>query len=135
MYYNIPIETELTIRKYLREPHFSYIEESIFNRKQVSTILLSKKQDEILLIDSYGFNFDSVFAGLTEKHIEYIAINGPKNYKENLLKILQDQEMMKGVFEIAKAMDEDLGENVTQNQDRIKNVIQYIKDNLIVFEF
>jgi len=135
MPYSIPIEIELTVRKYLREPHFSYIEESIFNRKKVSNILLSKKQDEILLIDSYGFVFDSIFAGLTEKNIEYIAKNAPRDYKESLLKILHDQEMMGGVFEIVKAMDEDLGESVTKNQERIKNVIQYIKDNRVVFEF
>jgi hypothetical protein len=43
--------------------------------------------------------------------------------------------MVNGVFEIAKAMDEDLGRGATQNQDRVRNVIQYIKDNRIAFEF
>jgi len=41
----------------------------------------------------------------------------------------------KKFFEIAKSMDEDLGKNTTQNQDRIKNLIQYIKDNRGAFEF
>jgi len=43
--------------------------------------------------------------------------------------------MMKGVFEIVKAMDEDLGRGSTSNQDRIKKVIQYIKDNRVTFKF
>jgi hypothetical protein len=32
-------------------------------------------------------------------------------------------------------MDEDLGEKITKNQERVRNVIQYIKDNRMVFEF
>jgi hypothetical protein len=131
----IKFEEELNIRRNMKEPHLSYIEDSIVNRRRVSVLVLSKKENEILLIDSYGFMFDSVFAGLTEKHIEYIAKNGPRDYKTNILKLLRDQEMMKGVFEIAKAMDEDLGEKITKNQERVRNVIQYIKDNRMVFEF
>jgi hypothetical protein len=132
---NIEFEKELIIRKNLKEPHFSYLEDSVLNRKRVSGLVMSKNNDEILLVDSYGFNFDSIFVGLTEKHIEHITKNAPKDYRENILKLLGDQEMMKGVFEIAKAMDGDLGRGSTQNQDRARNVIQYIKDNRIAFEF
>lgn len=126
---------EMNIREILQEPHLSYIENTIQERKKAAYTVLNSKSDEIILIASSGFLIDSVFAGLTEKHIEYITITGPQKYKTNLLKILQDSEMMKGVFEITKAMDEDLGENTNQNQIRIKNVIQYIKDNRIAFEF
>lgn len=126
---------ELNITDNIREPHLSYVIETIIDRKKVSLSVLRRTAEEILLIDSSGFLIDSVFAGLTEKNLEYISINGPQKYKVSLLKILQDRKMMKGVFEIAKALDEDLGENITQNQDRIKNVIQYIKDNKVAFEF
>jgi len=132
---NIELEQELSIRNNLKEPHFSYLEDSISNRERVANLIISKNGNEILLIDSYGFLFDSVFAGITEKQIEYIAKNAPRDYKENILKILQDQEMMKGVFEIAKSMDDDLGRGSTRNQERVKNIIQYIKDNRIAFGF
>lgn len=132
---NLSIIEELNIEEMLRTPHLSYIIGTIQERRSASYSVLQRNKNNILLIDGSGFLIDSVFAGLTEKHIEYIALNGPQKYKENLLKILQDQEMMKGVFEIVKDMDTNLGGNVAQNQERIKNVIQYIKDNRIAFEF
>ncbi len=131
----LTLPEEFNIKGTIQEPHFSYIESTILNRMRVSSSILNRNEQDVLLIDNSGFLIDSVFTGLTEKHIEYIAKNGPQKYKESLLKILQDTEMMKGVSEIAKAMDEDLGRNTTQNQDRVKNVIQYIKDNRTAFEF
>lgn len=132
---NIELDKELYLRGILAEPHLSYVSETLLERKKVVYLVLQRNETDILLIDSSGFLIDSVFAGLTEKHIEYIAKNAPNNYKENLLKILKDTEMMKGVFEIAVDMDTDIGKNITQNQDRVKNIIQYIRDNKIVFEF
>jgi len=124
---------EMNILERLKEPHLSYVIETPQEKKMVSRDILKRKENEIVLITNSGFLIDSVFAGLTEKHIEYIAKNAPKNYKENLLKILKDTEMMKGVFEIIKAMDED--NNNIGNQNRIQHIIQYIKDNHVVFEF
>jgi len=42
---------------------------------------------------------------------------------------------MKRIIEVAKAMDEDTDNKETSNQRRIQNVIQYIKDNQMVFQF
>lgn len=126
---------ELNIIENLKEPHLSYIIGTMVERKKVAYLVLGKDEKDILLIDSSGFLIDSVFAGLSEKNIEYITKKGPQKYKEALIKILKDQEMMRGAFEIVKAMDDDLGSGVTQNQTRIKNVIQYIKDNRVAFEF
>lgn len=129
------IEKEIEIIDHISHPHlFSFGDEK--SKKNISQqIFKNYEEKEILIIDPYGFLIGSVFAGLTEKHIEYIAKNAPKDYKDNILKLLQDQEALKGVFEIAKAMDDDLGRGSTQNQDRARNVIQYIKDNRIAFEF
>ncbi len=132
---DIKFERELLIENDLREPHFSYLDDGILDRERVSSLISFKSDEEILLVDSYGFNFDSIFAGLSKSHIEHIAKNAPKDYRDNILKLLRDQEMINGVFEIAKAMDEDLGKGATQNQDRVRNVIQYIKDNRVAFEF
>ncbi|OGI29622.1 MAG: hypothetical protein A2288_01980 [Candidatus Moranbacteria bacterium RIFOXYA12_FULL_44_15] len=130
---NLSIIEELEIEEDIKTPHLSYITETLSERMRVSFSILKKNETEIVLIASSGFLIDSVFAGLTEKHIEYIAKNAPSDYKKNIMIILKDEEMMRGVFEIAKAMDED--KNTNQNQERIGNVIRYIKDNQIAFEF
>lgn len=126
---------EFDIFEKLQFPHFMFSGKDIQSQRRMAFEIFSRKEEEILLVTSYGFEYAGVLAGLTEKHIEYIAKKGPKDYKENLLKTLKDQETMKGVFEIAKAMDEDLGRGSVKNQERVKNVIQYVKDNKIAFEF
>ncbi len=130
----LSFEEDLKIRKFIREPHLSYIDSTIGNRKNVAYLVLQKKEDEILLIDKSGFIIDSVFAGLTEKHIEYIAKNAPRDYKKNILSALADKKMMDGVLEIVRSMDDDV-QGMTKNQERINNVIRYIKDNIIAFQF
>lgn len=55
--------------------------------------------------------------------------------KKTILKGLKQKETVAGIIEISKALDVDLKNNSTQNQDRIKNVIQYIKDNQLAFQF
>lgn len=131
----IDILEEIEIEKNIREPFGDYINPSLPVKKKVSYSIILREENMLLLLDKYGFAIDFIFAGLTETHIEYIAEKAPKGHKDNILKLLQDQEMMNGVFEIAKAMDDDLGDNSTKNQERVKNVIQYIKDNRIAFEF
>lgn len=132
---NINYADETLVIKSLQKPYFLYTSNRLTDRATVAKLVFLKKENEMLLVDPFGFLIDSVFAGLTEKHIGYIAKNGPKEYKENLLEILSDQGAMKGVFEIAKAMDEDMNGDTNQNQERVKNVIQYIKDNKTAFEF
>ncbi len=132
---NLSLIKDIEIEESIKEPYLAYFSETIIDRKKVAYSLLNRKKEDILLIASPGFLIDSVFAGLTEEHIEYIALNGPRGYKENLIKILQDEKMMEGVFEIVKSIDEDLGQNIKKNQDRIKNILQYIKDNIVVFKF
>ena len=129
------LQTEIEVIDHLQHPHLFFIGKPEIKKNVSSEILSDYKDKEILIIDPYGFSTDSVFSGLTEKHIEYIAKNAPQDYKINILKILKDQETMQSVFEIVKSMDTDLGNNSTQNQERIKNVIQYINDNQIAFEF
>jgi len=132
---DLTMSEQLNIEENFKTPHLSYILETIQERKRVAYLILQKLIEEVLLIDSSGFLIDSVFAGLSEKHIEYIAKHGLQKQKENVLKILQDAEMMKGVWEIVKDMDDDLGGGATTNQQRVKKVMQYISDNRIAFQF
>jgi hypothetical protein len=131
----LSIIEEMEIEQNIREPFGDYISPSLAVKRKIAYSILTRNESTVLLLDRYGFTIDYIFAGLTEKHIECFAKNAPKVYKDNILKTLRDQEMVKGVFEIAKAMDDDLGENITKNQERVRNVIQYIKDNRMVFEF
>ena len=126
---------EFDILTGIQSPYIIFYPITAVSKKKVSQMVLLKKTDEILLINDNGFLIDSVFAGLSEEHIEYIAKNAPQPYKENVLKILRDKEMMKGVFEIVEDMDDDLGRDVKKNQERIQSVIQYFKDNKVAFEF
>lgn len=134
MAYNSTVE-EFDILGRLQTPHLIFYPLNFSSKIKTAAIVLMNEAEKILLINSPGFCEDSILAGITEKHIEYIAKNAPKDYKENILKLLQNQEMVNGVFEIAKAMDEDLGKGAMQNQERVRNVIQYIKDNRVTFEF
>jgi hypothetical protein len=118
-----------------QSPHLLPSQNGILAKKKIAFLVASAKEDEVLLILPDGFLDSAVLAGLTEKNIEHIAKHAPKEYKENILSSLKNQERIAEILEIAKTMDNDLGTNINKNQERINNVIQYIKDNLKVFEF
>jgi hypothetical protein len=119
----------------LTVPYVYYAQESIGQKKMLA-IYISSLDSEILLIPSaYIFSYDAVIAGLTEKQIEYISKNAPREYKNELVKTVQNEYKMKEVFEIVKMMDEDLGDGNIQNQKRIKSVYRYILDNWAVLQF
>lgn len=132
---NLTLSEEFSIKGLMHEPHFSYLESTLDNRRKVSQLVLQKGVSDLLLIASSGLSIDSVFAGLSEEHIEYIAKVAPSDYKKAIVSILKDNRTMQEVFEIVNSMDDKIGEGSTQNQDRIKKVIRYIKDNQLVFKF
>lgn len=127
------IQLEFELIDQIEHPHLSFTDNAKAKKNIAYQILNNYLANEIIIIDPYGFSIDSVFAGLTEAHIEYIAKNAPSDYKKAISSILKDEEAMKNINEIVKDMDNDKGGNL--NQTRINNVIQYIKDNKIVFEF
>jgi len=128
-------EKEIEITDRIQHPHL-FCFGNVSDKKNSSYKIL-KEYDEktILLMDPTSFLVNFILAGLNEKHIEHIAKNAPRDYKENILKALKKKEATTEIFEIAKAMDEDLEKNSIQNQKRVKNVIRYIKDNLPAFQF
>jgi len=125
---------EFDVQRTLQTPHLLFSRKLAYADKKVAFIVLRKKEDEMLLINSSGFSNAAIFAGLTEKHIEYFAKNAPMEYKNEIMKILRDKAAMEGVREIAEDMDEDEGDGLTKHQDRIKKVIRYILDNQIAFQ-
>ena len=89
----------------------------------------------LLIPSCYIFSYSPIVAGLTEKHVEYVAKNAPAVYKTELLNAVSQDYKLQEIFNIAKLMDDDLGNNSTENQMRIRNIVQYIKDNKTIFEF
>lgn len=107
---------------------------SIGSKKKIAYLIMARKEDELFLVNPEGFSESSVFAGITEKQIEYFAKHAPLEYKKELVKIFSDKEMMASVWNIARAMDDDEGDGLEKNKKRITNVINYIYDNQILFQ-
>lgn len=132
---NTGLLEEFDILREVQTPHLIHKDFSLANKQKVAYSVLSRKPEEILLINSSGFYTDAVFAGLSGKHIEYIAKNAPSDYRQEIMNLLSQDYKHKEIMEIAQAMDEDLDDGSTKNQERVKNVIQYIKDNAEIFKF
>jgi len=124
---------EYEILESIETPHLSYVLDTLMDRKKTARNVLNRKTEDVLLIDKTGFYIDSIFAGLSEKSIEYFAKHAPMEYKKNLMEIFRDKDMLDSMWETVKSMDDDEGSGTISNQDRIKKVIQYIRDNQIVF--
>lgn len=131
---NLDLIEEIDYREKITTPFLGYVMGTLAERKKVAGEILTRKPEDLLLVDGTGFNIDSIFSGLNEENVEYIVKRAPLEYKESLAEILGDKEMMDGVWEIAKSMDDDEGDGQTRNQDRIKKIIQYIQDNQIAFQ-
>jgi hypothetical protein len=116
-------------------PYIHFPQDSMSGKKMLAWHINNLPEDDLLLSPSTAFSYSSILAGLSEKHIEYFAKKAPRDYRAELFSSFSQEYKIKEVFEIAKAMDADLKNNSTKNQERIKNVIQYINDNRVVFEF
>lgn len=116
-------------------PHIVFLQDTIQQKRTLAWHISSLKGEEILLASAMAFSYESIIAGINAEQIEYFAKNAPINFKKELAKSFVTEYRMKEVFEIAKLMDEDLGEGIQQNQKRIESVSQYVKDNWIVFQF
>jgi hypothetical protein len=126
---------EIALLEKITLPHISFPQNTIYQKAVLAFHILSLKENEVLLSGTASFSYASIIAGISENNIEYIGKNAPQNYKTELFDAIQKNYIVKEVSEIAQAMDKDLGENVTQNQQRVKNVMRYIQDNQIAFQF
>ena len=116
--------------------HYVYFPQQSDGQKAILARYVMNLDEELLLIPSYyAFSYSGIIAGLTEKQVEYLAKNAPKDYKIELTKSILNEYKMKDVLKIAKMMDDDMGNGVIQNQKRIENMHQYVLDNLVVFKF
>ena len=116
-------------------PHVFFPQDNLVQKKMLASYIHSADNELLLVPTTFIFSYPAVIAGLTEKQVEYVAKNAPAVYKKELVSSIENTFVVKDVMEIAKALDEDLGEGVAKNQERVKNIIRYIKDNKPVFEF
>ena len=126
---------EFDAQRKIQYPHLLYSATDMVAKKKMAYVVLAKKGDELLLIEPSGFGEATVIAGLTVGDIEYFSKHAPRDCKENLISTVRNDLLVKDIFEIAQAMDDDLGGGATTNQQRVKKVMQYISDNRIAFQF
>lgn len=127
------LETEI-IEK-LSLPHIVFAQGSLAQKVKLAWHVYSLSPAELLLASCFSFSYPAIVAGITVESIEYFAKNAPAEFKKELAKTFLAEYRMKEVFEITKMMDDDLGNGIKQNQERIKKVYQYIVDNWAVFQF
>ena len=125
---------EFDIMRKLQFPH-TLPHGDLIQSSSVSSYISSKNADELLLITPSGFSNDFIFAGLLDTHIEFLANNAPREYKEEIIPLALEEENITSELEIAMHLDGNMRVASNMNQIRVKNVIQYIKDNRIAFEF
>lgn len=116
-------------------PHAYFSQETIGEKKMLAWHIFHSDNEAILLPTFFAFSYSAFIAGLTEKQVEYIAKNAPTDYKKELLNAISQNYKLQEVIEIAKEMDEDVRMGKTENQNRVKNVIRYIRDNKEAFQF
>lgn len=118
---------EFDILSELQFPDYIYslesIDEQIVFSKYIS--LLSEKR--ILILHDSILNLPFVISGLSKEHIEAIMKNGGYSMKKILFEKLFNPEFLNIVNEFIIELDR--REQTTENTTRIKNIIQYMKDN------
>lgn len=128
-------DTRDDILNKLSIPHAYFPQETIEEKKKLAWHIFHSDNEAILLPTFFAFSYSAVIAGLSAKHIEFVAKNAPADYKKELLNAISQKYKLQEIIEIAKSMDEDMQSASVENQNRIKNVIRYIKDNREAFEF
>ena len=114
-------------------PFVYFPQNNILSKKQLA-IHTATLDNNLLLSTSWLFSFPATLSGLDYDQVVYIAEHAPAVYKKQLLETTKTTYKIREALEISKALDESNGSG-TQNQDRLKNIIQYVKDNSIAFEF
>jgi len=116
-------------------PHIFFSQDTIEQKKMFAWHIASLSGEEVLLPSSSAFSYEGLIAGLTAAQIEYFAKNAPAIYKKELLNAISQNYKLQEILKIVASMDEDVRMGNTENQNRIKNVIRYIRDNKEAFEF
>lgn len=109
-------------------PDFVYASDSLEEKKAFANYMGSLSSRRILLFDDGVFYFPFAIAGLREQHIETIVKDGDHSLKEDILfNLLSNPDFLKQVSDFTDELDE--RGRTTENSTRLKNILQYLKDN------
>lgn len=111
----------------LQFPDFIYSTESLEEKIAFCAFINNLSEKRALLLDEGLFNFPFVFAGLQENNIEYIIREGGVVLKKIFYVNISDAGFINEILKISNELDN--RQKTTENTTRIKNIIQYLKDN------
>lgn len=118
---------EFDIIAELQFPDFVYATDSMEEKIAFSKMISNLSNKRIMLLDDALFNFPYIAAGLQEEHIETIIKEGDYDGKKIIFENFNDLYFLKQTEEL---MDElDRREKTTENSTRLKNILQYLRDN------
>ncbi len=118
---------EFDILSELQFPDFIYSADSAEEKFAFSAYLASLSGRRILLLHNEIFNMPFALASLKENHIETIIKEGGFNVKKILLSNLLNDGIAKQSSDFAAELDRRA--KATENSARLKNILQYLKDN------
>lgn len=111
----------------LQFPDFAYSTESFEDKIAFCNFINKLPERRILLLDDDLFNLPFVFAGLQEIHIEHLLKDGGYILKKILHVNIADADFFNEVLKFVSELDS--RNKTTENLTRIKNIVQYLKDN------
>lgn len=118
---------EFDILSELQFPDYIYSLDSEEEKFAFSNYIKYLSGRRVLLLHNGLFDYPFAVASLREIHIEEIFKNGGYAFKKILLDNLSDQEFLKQVSDFIAELDR--REKTTENSTRLKNILQYLRDN------
>lgn len=121
---------EFDIVAELQFPDFIYATDSMEEKIAFSKMINDLSNRRIMLIDDILFSFSFITAGLNESHIETLTRGSDYNCKKALFENFGRPYFVKEVEEIIAELDR--RQKTTENSARLKNILQYLKDNRFI---
>lgn len=126
-----PIE-EVDIIARILYPHFIYPIKNLRQKALLANYISTISSQRALLLEVFSLEEPAILAGLTQKQIEYIAKQGILEQKKALFDGFNNPQKLQEILEIAKVMDEK-SSNAQENTQKIYQIVQYFKNNKIIF--
>lgn len=121
---------EFDITMELEFPDFVYATNSMEEKIAFCNLMSGLSNRRIMLLYDDLFDYPFVIAGLQLGHIETLIKESDLDLKENIILNLSAPEFLKEVEEIIAELDR--RQKTTENSARLKNILQYLKDNKFI---
>lgn len=118
---------EFDVLSELQFPDYIYSLESVEEQIVFSKYISSLPEKRTLILHDNILNLPFVISGLNKEQVETIIKNGGYSMKKIMLDNIFDPEFLSDVNKFVIELDS--REKTTENTTKIKNIIQYLKDN------